>query len=214
MEKGFNPKILILGLFFALIGSGYASASTVFSQLPIDGGVSFGANLNSQIVDDFTLSRNSSIDSIRWWGGEGFPTTPVSDLFSVRFYDDSSGSPEVSPFLTLTVANPVRNMTELNASPGQSIFEYEAILSQAVPLSGGVTYYLSILSQSYNWGWSASNHSGNSWVRASDGNDWVSRLDPSADLAFELKAVPIPAAVWLLGSGLTGLVAVRRKKKA
>jgi hypothetical protein len=37
---------------------------------------------------------------------------------------------------------------------------------------------------------------------------------PGFNAAFNLQAVPVPAAVWLLGSGLVGLVGVARRRKA
>jgi len=97
--------------------------------------------------------------------------------------------------LTLTVINPVRSASGLSAFPGQPIFEYESTLPQEVPLLGGETYYLSIHSQStINWGWGASTPTGDGWIRSSDGDNWVPRLNPSADLAFVLSEIPIPPA--------------------
>jgi hypothetical protein len=40
------------------------------------------------------------------------------------------------------------------------------------------------------------------------------RLYTSSDYAFYVNPVPVPAAVWLFGSGLIGLVGVARRKKA
>ena len=37
---------------------------------------------------------------------------------------------------------------------------------------------------------------------------------PTWDLKFETQVVPIPAAAWLFGSGLLGLVGIARRKKA
>ena len=163
MKGKYAPWVLKLILFLILVGSRHADANTVFSQLPKDGGVSYGSDLNGQeVLDEFMLLNNCVIDGIRWWGGEGFPPNPVAELFTIRFYNDDSGSPEISPFLTLTVENPARTMTELNAGRGQPIFEYQADLSQVVPLSGGVTYYLSIVSHSNNWGWAVSKNPGDS----------------------------------------------------
>ena len=47
---------------------------------------------------------------------------------------------------------------------------------------------------------------------------WVSEPEygmiDSIQLEIETVPIPIPGAVWMLGSGLVGLVALRRKKKA
>jgi hypothetical protein len=42
----------------------------------------------------------------------------------------------------------------------------------------------------------------------------VSTITFTGGAEYVVSAVPIPAAVWLLGSGLLGLVAVRRRRKA
>jgi len=40
------------------------------------------------------------------------------------------------------------------------------------------------------------------------------RLDADGTLSYGVSAVPVPAAVWLFGSGLIGLVGVARRRKA
>lgn len=45
-------------------------------------------------------------------------------------------------------------------------------------------------------------------IATPDGVTW------SSDSGIFLGAVPVPAAVWLFGSGLIGLVGVARRKKA
>jgi hypothetical protein len=208
--------LVLYALFISLMSARVVYADLAFSQTPLDGGTSFGATLNDQISDDFVLSSATTITSIRWWGGEGLPTTPVSDTFSIRFFtDNGTGSPEITPFLTLTVVNPVRSSTGLSAYPGQPIFEYESALPQAVQLLSSESYYLSILSHSYNWGWGASsNPSGDSWIRSFDGVEWGPRLNPNADLAFELSAVPIPPSVVLFLPPVIGLLLLSRSRDA
>ena len=51
-------------------------------------------------------------------------------------------------------------------------------------------------------------------IRGFDSND-IFRLDQivAADKFITVSAVPIPAAVWLFGSGLLGLIGVARRKK-
>ena len=43
--------------------------------------------------------------------------------------------------------------------------------------------------------------------------DWSSTYS-TAGLAYELTPVPVPAAMWLFGSGFLGLVGVARRKKS
>ena len=45
-----------------------------------------------------------------------------------------------------------------------------------------------------------------------DYNTW--RLDADGTLSYGVSAVPVPAAVWLFGSGLIGLVGVARRRKS
>jgi hypothetical protein len=53
-----------------------------------------------------------------------------------------------------------------------------------------------------------------------DGNDWNGHYENynySNNLTFQresVASVPIPAAIWLLGSGLIGVVVMRRRAKA
>ena len=43
------------------------------------------------------------------------------------------------------------------------------------------------------------------------GQDWIG--DDAINLGIRISAVPVPAAVWLFGSGLIGLIGVARRKK-
>jgi hypothetical protein len=73
----------------------------------------------------------------------------------------------------------------------------------------------------YNWGWETScEHWNDDAVRGNIYGPWEELRYPdghplqgdSIDMAFELTTVPIPGAVWLLGSGLLGLVGLRRRQ--
>ncbi len=78
-------------------------------------------------------------------------------------------------------------------------------------------YWLSIYQifgeeDQYLWGWETSEVS---WIDDAVvwNGEFYEPVGQEVGLAFGITTVPVPGAVWLLGSGLLGLMAVRRRKK-
>jgi len=72
-------------------------------------------------------------------------------------------------------------------------------------LDGNITAY----ETPNNWGWDASN----GWQNISALS--VNPYDTTASLILkDVSAVPVPAAIWLFGSGLIGLIGVSRRRKS
>lgn len=190
-------KQLTVVLIIAILFAGYsACADIIYSQLPRDGGVLFGASFGDQIVDDFTVTQPSEVTGIRWWG-----SLPNQEDFTIRFFlDDGLGFPSLDPFLELSSVAHTRTTTSLENRSGIDVYQYEAVLETPVNFQGDTKYYVSILN-SASWGWLDNSMYGasSSWIRSGDAAVWAPRLEPSADLAFEL--VPEPATMLLFGLG-------------
>jgi hypothetical protein len=119
-------------------------------------------------------------------------------------------------------ANPVDSGFDYIGSGTSMIswYSYSASLP-TVTLDAG-TYWVSILENDTNtnlsgitqWLWADSNTSGLRALRSNDSAAWSSSQD--VDHAFSLSgtAVPAPAAVWLFGTALMGLVGFIRRKEA
>lgn len=61
------------------------------------------------------------------------------------------------------------------------------------------------INEYYLWG----TVGGASHLVEADSGDWLNNANPAA---FSVSAVPVPAAIWLFGSGLAGLVGVMRRR--
>lgn len=58
---------------------------------------------------------------------------------------------------------------------------------------------------SWQFGW---------WFRMYEADsDWYGRISENPDITMNANPVPIPGAIWILGSGLLGLVAVRERRQ-
>ncbi len=82
------------------------------------------------------------------------------------------------------------------------------------------TYWFSVYqdlgpNDKYVWGWETSSEHWNDSATYWDGTKWH-EVTPTAqtDMAFGLTTVPIPGAIWLLGSGLIGVMGLSRKKSS
>ncbi len=177
----------------------------------------------NQAAIGFQLGSNATVTKISWLGlysgssgvlFSGFPT----DNFTIRLFENDSGftRPVVSP--SLLNANMVTVDRTNVGHPFSQEYSYE--LTSGVDLLAGTTYWLSLVNDTTgsdsDWTWN--HNSGGSPIigsgrRTSDGDTWAAH---DRDLQFQLEgtvsAVPVPAAVWLMGSGLISLLTLRRKK--
>ncbi len=177
------------------------------------------------VYDDFTPATTSNITGITWWGFYAYknpPVTLVTPGFTYAIYADSGGSPDTDNILAQGSATPTPVPYTID---GIVIDQYSIALDGSLVVTAATKYWLSIYdtasteaSQS-TWGWQDANpqyHVINgltigSIQRAGDG-DWN-----TSNVAFQLYGsvpqVPIPAAAWLLGSGLIAFVVIRRRMR-
>jgi hypothetical protein len=174
-------------------------------------------------ADTFTLATPQTVTDVRFWAfkavGYGDPDPGVYNGSIVwQIYADSGGQPGITPLATGTVT-PV-GVYDHNTGQGLS-YRYDFSITPQT-LSAGTPYWLALHNGSLteidtsNFVWETSNES--SGLAVFDvppfSGSWSSVGGYS--FAFELygNPVPLPGAVWLLGSGLLGLIGLRKKLRS
>ena len=182
------------------------SSLTVGSQTSDEDGSQF-------IGDNFSLVSPETIRSVTWYGLYHSADTPLTDAFTIAFYDDNgSAAPQVSPFQSESVSA-IRTATG-NIHSGFDEYLYKANITD-LPLSGSTPYYLSIdndttLDADDNWAWEAS-ASGLGYFRGLGGGSWSTF---GADMVFSLDTTPVPEPAQfgaMLGAFLALIILVRRR---
>ncbi len=198
-----------------------ASGAILFENVLNSSGYGLRSNTGSQqIADEFEIGTDSVVMSINFYGCYQDDLLHEFENFDMIFYGDNGLYPSTS-FIAeyYDVLPSVIVDTGLDRELGGSINKYTIDLPSPLNVPVGM-YYVAIRSDSsINWVFLYSDHDEDNpyrYIRFSDTQRW-SRSDTwwNNDFAFTLHGsqVPIPSAIWLLVSGLIGLVGVKRKFK-
>ena len=100
-----------------------------------------------QIADGFVVggSGTYTVTRVYWTGLYGGGSTPNIDDFTLRFYGDAAGRPEVSPLISLHAGNSASRLDW-----GNQRYTYSLDIAP-LTLYAGEQYYLSILADTAGW---------------------------------------------------------------
>jgi len=187
---------------------------------------------STQAYASFVLLNNLDQTPMGWWNagttiGQAFTTGQVVTIDAATFrYDYGSYNPTSGAYLTVQNAasdgkigsNILATWNTFSVNATERLVTYTGTSA----LAANTTYWLVIhdsiegyarvsSTSTYTANLGASLPSLYNNYESMGGGAYWSLTD--GPLMFQVSAVPIPAAGWLLGSGLIGLVAVRRRMK-
>ena len=209
----------------AMLITGLADALVLYESLPRANSnhISRHGTNGPVLADDFISRVGGTVLSVEWWGSRPLSATGT-DQWEITFHTDAGGVPAA----TLPSGGISQHFVNAaGADPdGDGIYHYQALWNpQDMFVAAGVPYWFSVANASGStWTWAiglpptVGLEQFDAVVSTGVGPNGGPHFGPwnsleFTDFAFRINAVPVPAAVWLFGSGLLGLIAVARRKE-
>lgn len=208
---------------------GYGFAQSAVWNDPNDPGFNWAVDSDQESWEYFGVTSNVRFNRISWYGTNSDGNFAV-DLFSPTCF--SCGADKVGGSGTFTHLDPAAGSNTLLPNPGPfsqadvhkvlvsgNLYSYYIDLSSTLTLDPTKGYALSVVNNysSLPFAWALSNTIG-PHLQYAMAYAAYKYLPGQGDLAFTLtntsvSAVPVPASVWFLGSGLLYLLGIARKGK-
>lgn len=144
-------------------------------------------------------------------GGESQAQAVEATPSALRSYADNGGEP--GAILLATTGTLTKSVVNTGSGFDPVNF-YSSDLASTFSAAAGTRYWLSIFNgaSDASWLWLAANNAGNGAVQQESGSSTWPVVN--TDLAYQLTStVPEPGTLALLGFGLAGLAASRRRKE-
>ena len=155
------------------------------------------------VAGQISITNAQTVTSVEGWFGEGTEGTITAAIYT----DNGSGVPVSELFSSQFILN--------NPSTVPTVHAWDGAFGLSWLLNPG-TYWVAFEVRAGDTGSGLMPDNVPSPLddyafRNTSGTDWQS-LSSNESLGFRVSRVPIPAAVWLFGSGLIGLIGFARRK--
>src|SRR5262245_44011115 len=98
----------------------------------------FSDPADEQEADNFSFAAKTKVNSLRWWGTY-FTSATEPDQFTIRFFNNQSGNPELNPSSQHSSLVVTRSNSGLVDAFGDTIYQYQAQLTSPPIFTSGTT---------------------------------------------------------------------------